>query len=88
VLPFDNFTGDEDLEYFVSGMHSSLIGDMGKISGMRVISTTSSNVYKNVDMSMPQITSELDVDAAVETQVMCLGDSICLQVKVVSVYPE
>ena len=31
VLPFDNFTGDEDLEYFVSGMHSSMIGDMGKI---------------------------------------------------------
>ena len=40
VLPFDNFTGDEGLEYFVSGMHSSLIGDMGKISGLRVISKT------------------------------------------------
>ena len=88
VLPFDNFTGDEDLEYFVSGMHSSLIGDMGKISGLRVISKTSSNVYKDMDMSVPQIASELDVDAAVEAQVMCLGDSICLQVRVVSVYPE
>ena len=88
VLPFDNFTGDEDLEYFVSGMHSSLIGDMGKISGLRVISKTSSNVYKGVDMSVPQIASELAVDAVVEAQVMCLGDSICLQVKVVSVYPE
>ena len=88
VLPFDNFTGDEDLEYFVSGMHSSLIGDMGKISGLRVISKTSSNVYKGVNMSVPQIASELSVDAVVEAQVMCLGDSICLQVKVVSVYPE
>ena len=88
VLPFDNFTGDEGLEYFVAGMHSSLIGDMGKISGLRVISKTSSNVYKNMDMSVPQIASELAVDAAVEAQVMCLGDSICLQVRVVSVYPE
>ena len=88
ILPFDNFTGDEDLDYFVSGMHSSLIGDMGKISGLRVISKTSSNVYKGVDMSVPQIASELAVDAVVEAQVMCLGDSICLQVKVVSVYPE
>lgn len=33
ILPFDNFTGDEELEYFVSGMHASLIGDMGKIGG-------------------------------------------------------
>jgi TolB-like protein/Tfp pilus assembly protein PilF len=88
VLPFDNFTGDDGLEYFVAGMHSSLIGDMGKISGLRVISKTSSNVYKGVDMSVPQIASELEVDAVVEAQVMCLGDSICLQVKVISVYPE
>lgn len=88
VLPFDNFTGDEGLEYFVSGMHSSLIGDMGKISGLRVISKTSANVYKGVDMSVPQIASELEVDAVVEAQVMCLGDSICLQVRVVNVYPE
>ncbi|GAI54641.1 unnamed protein product, partial [marine sediment metagenome] len=36
VLPFDNFTGDEELEYFVSGMHASLIGDMGKIGGLRI----------------------------------------------------
>ena len=39
ILPFDNFTGDDQLEYFVSGMHSSLIGDLGKIGGLRVIST-------------------------------------------------
>jgi len=88
VLPFDNFTGDEGLEYFVSGMHSSLIGDMGKIGGLRVISTTSSNSYKNVDMSVPEIASELNVEAIVEAQVMCLGDSICVQFRLISVFPE
>jgi len=88
VLPFDNFTGDDQLEYFVSGMHASLIGDIGKIGGLRVISKTSSNTYKDIDMSVPEIASELMVDAVVEATVMCLGDSICLQVKVVSVYPE
>jgi adenylate cyclase len=88
ILPFDNFTGDDQLEYFVSGMHSSLIGDIGQISGLRVISKTSSNVYKGVDMSLPQIASELKVDAVVESTVMCLGDSICLQVKVISAFPE
>jgi len=33
VLPFDNFTGDDQLDYFVSGMHASLITDMGKVGG-------------------------------------------------------
>jgi len=88
ILPFDNFTGDEALEYFVSGMHSSLIGDIGKIGGLRVISTTSSNSYKNVDMSVPEIASELNVEAVVEAQVMCLGDSICVQFRLISVFPE
>jgi len=88
VLPFDNFTGDEGLEYFVSGMHASLIGDIGKISGLRVISKTSSNTYKDIDMSVPEIASELMVDAVVEATVMCLGDSICIQFKLISAYPE
>ena len=83
ILPFDNYTGDEKLDYFVSGMHSSLIADIGKIGSLRVISKTSSDVYKNVHKSLPEIASELDVDAVVEAQVLCLGDSICLQVRVV-----
>ena len=36
VLPFDNFTGSDTLEYFVAGMHSSLIGDIGKISSIQI----------------------------------------------------
>jgi len=88
VLPFHNYTGDEDLEYFISGMHSSLIGDMGKVSGLRILSETTSNVYKNAEKSVPEIASELDVDAVVEPTVTCFGDTICLQVKVYSAFPD
>jgi len=88
VLPFDNFTGDDKLDYFVSGMHASLIGDMGKVGGLRVISKTSSNKYRNANLSIPEIAEELDVDAVVETQVMCLGDTVCLRVRLVTPYPE
>ena len=31
VLPFDNYTGNDEYEYFVAGIHSSLIQDIGKI---------------------------------------------------------
>ena len=88
VLPFDNFTGDQELEYYVSGMHSSLIGDMGKISGLRVISKTSSNAYKTVELPVPEIAFELKVDAVLEGNVTCLGDSICVQFKLISAFPE
>ena len=88
ILPFDNFTGDDELEYFVAGMHSSLISDIGKISAMRVISKTTANAYKDVEKSIPEIASELGVNAVIEASVLCLGDSVCLQVKLVSAYPE
>jgi len=86
ILPFDNFTGDDNNDYFVSGMHSSLIGNLGQISGLRVTGKTSSNSYKNTTKSIQQIAEELGVDAVVESEVLCSGeDSICLQIKVISV---
>jgi len=88
ILPFGNYTGDDQLEYYVDGMHSSLIGGMGQLNGLRVLGETTSNAYKEANKSLPVITSELNVDAALETTVMCLGDSICLQVKLISTFPE
>ncbi|TFG90674.1 MAG: hypothetical protein E4H16_01365, partial [Candidatus Atribacteria bacterium] len=29
IFPFDNLTGDDQLDYVAAGMHSALIGDMG-----------------------------------------------------------
>jgi adenylate cyclase len=85
ILPIENFTGDDQFEYFVSGLHFSLIGDIQKIGGLKVKSRTSSNVYDDVDMSVPQIASELDVDAVLEAGVMCLGeDSICIRLSLIT----
>jgi len=83
VLPFENYTGQDNLEWFVSGMHSSLIQDMGKIGGLHIPGITTSKVYKDADKTIAQITSELNVDAALETGVTCLGDSICLQLRLI-----
>jgi len=84
ILPFDNFTGDDALEYFVDGMHASLIGDVGQIGGLQVTSRTSSNAFRDMDMTIPEIASKIGADAALETAVMCLGDTICLQFRLVS----
>ena len=84
ILPFDNFTGDDELEYFVEGMHASLIGDMGQVGGLKVKSRTSSAAFKDTDKTIPEIAQELGIDAALETAVMCLGDTICLQFRLVS----
>ena len=45
ILPFDNFTGDDQMETMIAGMHSMLIGDIGRINGLRVISPTTSRIF-------------------------------------------
>ena len=89
ILPFDNFTGMDSLEYFADGMQSSLIGDMQKISALRVLSKTSSSSFKGNTASIPAIATELNVDAAIEGSITCMGDdSICVQIRLIRVFPE
>jgi len=76
ILPFKNYTGDDQLDILMSGMHSSLIIDVGRI--ITVISKTTSDVYKDADKTLSQIASELGVDAIVEPTVMSAGDSTYL----------
>jgi len=88
ILPFDNYTGDEKLDYVASGMHASLIGDIGKVSGLRVTGKASSNVYKNTDKSAPLIAEELNVDLLIEPTLTCYGDSVCILIRAITTSPE
>jgi TolB-like protein len=84
ILPFANLTGTDSLEYFVEGMHSSLISEMQRIGKLQVINRITSNVYKNVDKPLHEIAQELNVDAVIEGDIMCLGDSICQGFRLIS----
>ncbi len=88
ILPFDNFTGDDQLDYVAAGMHSSLIGDMSKVAGLRVLGQTTSKAYKGTDMTATEIAKKDNVDALVEPTLTCYGDMVCLQVRVITPYPE
>jgi TolB-like protein len=83
ILPFENFTGDDQLDNMVAGMHSLLIGDVGRISGLRVIGKTSSTMYKDASKSATEIAKELKVDGIVEATVTCLGEDVCMQFRLI-----
>jgi tetratricopeptide (TPR) repeat protein len=84
ILPFENYTGQDTLEWLVSGMHSSLIQDMGKIGSLHIPGSTTSQVFKDSHKTIKEITSEVKVDAALEIAVLCLGeDSVCFQTRLI-----
>jgi serine/threonine-protein kinase len=76
VLPLQNLSGNPDQEYLADGMTEALISNLGKINAFRVISRTSTMQYKNTRKNLPQIASELGVDAVVEGSVLESGERV------------
>jgi serine/threonine protein kinase/Flp pilus assembly protein TadD len=84
VLPLSNLSRDPDQEYFVDGMTDTLIAELGQLSGLRVISRTSSMRYKNTAKPLPQVADELAVDAVVEGSVERSGNAIRMTVQLIN----
>lgn len=83
VLPLENLSGNTEQEYFVSGMHETLITELSKISALKVISRTSTIQYKNVKKSLRQIAKELGVKALIEGSVIREGNKVRITVQLI-----
>ncbi len=89
VLPLNNFTGDPEQDYFVNGFHDALIGALGQISALRVISRTSTLRYDGKNMaSIQEIARDLDVETLIEGSVMGSGDRIRIQLQLIEAFPK
>ena len=76
VLPLENLSGDPSQEFFADGMTDQLITDLAKVGSLRVVSRTSVMRYKGTRKGLPEIASELNVDAIVEGSVTRSGQRV------------
>jgi serine/threonine protein kinase/Tfp pilus assembly protein PilF len=88
VLPIENLTGDPGREYFVDGATDELIGQLAKIGALRVISRTSIMKYKGIKKPVPEIASELKVDAVVAGTLHRLDGSVRIRLELIKAVPE
>ena len=73
VLPFENTGGAPESAYFTDGLHDSLIGQLSKVQGVRVISRTSVAAYKGKPVDVRQVARELGVAGLVKGSVQVTG---------------
>lgn len=83
VLPLVNRATDPALEPFAEGMTDALIADLGQIDGLRVISRTSTQGYRDTDKSLPEIAEELGVSTVVEGAVQADDEQVGITVQLV-----
>jgi len=88
VLPFDNFSKDENQEYIASGLQDNLITTVSKISSLRVISRPSTIQYKNSVKTSTEIAKELGVDAIIKASVIRFEDIIQINVQLIHTSPK
>jgi len=83
ILPLKNLTGDPEQDYFVDGMHETLTAVMAQISALRVISRTSTEVYRAVSRPLPEIAKELRVAHIIEGSVLRSGDRVQITLQLI-----
>ncbi|HWC18963.1 MAG TPA: tetratricopeptide repeat protein [Terriglobales bacterium] len=83
VLPLKNLSGDPTQEYVADGMTEAVIGRLAGIHDLRVISRTSVMRFKDTQLSAPEISRTLGVDALVEGSVIREGSRIRIHAQLI-----
>jgi adenylate cyclase len=83
VLPFKNYSGDANQEYFVDGMTDLLTTELSGIGALTVKSHQSALKFKDSTKSMPEIGQELHADAIVEGSVLRDGNQVTINVQLI-----
>jgi len=83
VLPLANLSNDPQQDYFAEGMTEELTTQLGKISALRVVSTTSAAAYTQKKSPLSELAREMHVDAIVEGAVLRSGNRVRITVQLI-----
>ncbi|PZR74582.1 MAG: hypothetical protein DLM73_07290 [Chthoniobacterales bacterium] len=84
VLPFDNFSADQENAFFADGIQDDILTSLAKIHDLKVISRTSVMPYRNATKSnLPQIAQALGVVNVLEGSVRRGDNRVVVSVQLI-----
>ena len=81
ILPLVNITNDPSDEYFADGMTEEMISTLSNVSGLTVISRTSTMQYKGAKKNLVDIGRELGAGSLLEGSVRKAGNRVRITVQ-------
>jgi len=85
VLPFENGTGDTDIEYLCDGLAESLINTLSQIPELKVISRRSAFAFKDTEDDPKTIGRKLGVQALLMGRLVQRGAQLAVSAELVDV---
>lgn len=83
VLPFENASGDPNMEYLSDGISESLINSLSQLPNLAVKARSTVFRYKGKEADPQKVGSELDVQAVLNGRVLQRGDDLTLSLELV-----
>ena len=83
VLPFENLSSDKENAFFAQGIQDEIITSLSRISGLRVISRTSTAHYQSAPENLPEIARQLRVTNVLEGSVQKAADRVHINVQLI-----
>ena len=83
VLPFANLSPDPADAYFADGLHEEIHATLARISGLRVISRTSVQEFRDSKRNLRDIADKLGVPLILEGSVRRVGDDLRLTLQLI-----
>jgi TolB-like protein/Tfp pilus assembly protein PilF len=83
VLPFENRSSRPDDAYFVDGIHDDILTQLSKLSGLKVISRTSVERFRDTKLPTSDIAAQLHVRNILEGGVQRAGDRVRINVQLI-----
>ena len=83
VMPFQNASGNADIEYLSDGITESLINSLSRLPKLAVKARSSVFTYKGKDTTPRQVAKDLSVQAILNGRVTQRGDQLLLSLELV-----
>jgi adenylate cyclase len=83
VLPFNNMSRNEDLDFFCDGLTESLITDLSRNTEISVAARNSSFRFKGQTLNVAEAASELGVEYLIEGSAQAMGARMRINVQLI-----
>jgi serine/threonine protein kinase/Tfp pilus assembly protein PilF len=83
VLPFQNTTGDPEVEYLSTGLTEALINNLARLPGLKVTSRTSAFAFTDRQQDLGGVSRQLGVRALLLGRLAQQGDGLSLSAELV-----
>ena len=84
VLPFENLSDDKENAYFADGIQEEILTRLASIAGLKVISRTSTQQYRNKPRNLREIAKQLGVVNIVEGSMQKAANQVRVNVQLIN----